>query len=131
MNVSRRYSQAQAETASPERTMVLLFEAALRHIRTGHTALEARRAADATAALARACEIVAHLDATFDSARLPELAQRLGPVYRFVCHRLLSANLTRDPSLAREAERVLAPIAEAFSATVQELSAAGVARAAR
>src|SRR5690242_8046940 len=103
MNVTRRYSQAQAETASPERTMVLLFEAALRHIRTGHAALQARRGAEANAALSRASEIVAHLDATFDGARMPQLAQTLGPIYRFVCQRLLSANIARDPALAEEA----------------------------
>ena len=123
MNATRRYSRAQAETASPERTMVLLFEAALRHIRSGAAALEGGRPTDAVAALARAGEIVAHLDATFDRARLPELARSLGPVYRFVCQRLLSANLTRNPAFAREAERAFSPVADAYSTAVHQLAA--------
>jgi flagellar protein FliS len=121
MNAARRYSQAQAATASPERTMVLLFEAALRHIRGGAAALEGGRPADAGAALARASEIVAHLDATFDGARSPEFAGDLGRIYRFVCQRLLSASLHRDPVLAREAERALSPIADGFAAAVRRL----------
>jgi len=131
MTPIRRYAQAQNETASPERTMVLLFEAALRHIRTGTIALETRRAADASAALARGSEIVAYLDATFDRERYPELAENLGPVYQFVCQRLISANLKRDAKLAREAERVFAPVADAFATAVAQVTAAGAAGAAR
>jgi len=127
MNAIRRYAQASNETASPERLMVLLFQAALRHIRAGATALEASRFREANAALARAAEIVAHLDASFDAARAPQLARTIGSVYRFVCQRLLSANLKRDAALAREAERAFAPLADAFAAAVQQ-TAAGSAR---
>ena len=127
MNAVRRYAQARNETASPERLMVLLFEAALRHMRAGAAALEKARSADATAALSRAAEIVAHLDATFDARRAPELARNVGGVYRFVCSRLLAASLTRDPVLARDAERAFAPLADAFGAAVEKV-AMGAAR---
>jgi flagellar protein FliS len=125
MNRTRRYAQAQTETASPERLMVLLFEAALRHIRAGAAALEAGRAGEAAAPLERAADIVAHLDATFDRSRFPGLADNLGPVYRFLCQHLIRANASRDARLAREAERVFAPVAEAFAAAVQQLPAGG------
>ena len=36
--IARRYAQAQRETASPERLLVLLFQAALRNMRTGAAA---------------------------------------------------------------------------------------------
>ncbi len=88
MNPARRYAQATQETASPERLMVLLFEAALRHMRGAAAALEAGRPAGD--ALVKAGDIVAHLDATFDRARAPELAENLGAVYRFTCQRLVA-----------------------------------------
>ena len=47
MSLAQRYATTQNETASKERLMVLLFEAALRHIRTAATALEAKRYQDA------------------------------------------------------------------------------------
>ncbi|GEJ59171.1 flagellar export chaperone FliS [Anaeromyxobacter diazotrophicus] len=130
MNPTRRYAQAQTETASPERLMVLLFEAALRHMRSGATALDQGRHADANQALARAGDIVAELDSTFDAARHPKLGEQLGQIYTFVSERLLLANARRDAGLAREAERVFAPVADGFARAVQQLQAeqAGAAR---
>ncbi len=131
MNQIRRYAQAQNETASPERLMVLLFEAALRHMRTAAGALQSGRAADANVALSKATDIVVELDATFDRPRFPELADNLGLVYQFVCNRLLSATVKRDPVLVREAERVFLPVADAFSTAVRQLSVERAAQAAR
>jgi flagellar protein FliS len=88
---TRRYAQAQRETASPERLMVLLFEAALRNIRSGATALETGRTAEATPALMKASDIVVELHATLDRSKAPELCDRLAEVYRFVCLRLSAA----------------------------------------
>jgi flagellar protein FliS len=122
MNATSRYAQAQNETASPQRVMILLFEAALRHIRAGAEALEEGRSADANTPFTKATDIVVALHSTFDTAQHPELGENLGAVYRFVCQRLLLANLQRDPALAREAEKVFAPVADAFATAVQQLS---------
>jgi flagellar protein FliS len=123
MNPTRRYTQAQTATASPERLMVLLFEAALRHMRSGAAALEAGRLADANGALSKAGDIVTELDATFDTARHPKLGAQLAQIYAFVLERLLLANARRDPALAHDAERVFAPIADGFARAVQQLQA--------
>jgi len=120
--VARRYAQAQRETASPERLMVLLFEAALRNIRTGATALEMGRMAESTQPLMKASDIVVELHATLDRSKAPELCDRLAEVYRFVCLRLSAAALSRDARAAREAERAFAPIAEAFAQAVHSLA---------
>jgi flagellar protein FliS len=120
MHLASRYERTRNETASRERLMVLLFETALRHIRAGATALETGREAEAAAPLCKATDIVAHLEATFDRARLPALADSLGAVYRFTCQRLIAAIATRDPVPAREAEVAFCPIVEAFALAVQE-----------
>jgi flagellar protein FliS len=118
---ARRYAQAQRETASPERLMVLLFEAALRNIRAGATALETGRPSAASPALLKASDIVVELHATLDRSKAPDLCDRLAEVYRFVCLRLSAAALSRDARAAREAERAFAPIAEAFAQAVQSM----------
>ncbi len=123
MNPTRRYAAAQNETASPERLMVLLFEAALRHMRTATASLESGRSQEANVALAKATDIVVELDSSFDTHRYPELGKNLGQVYQFVCGRLLSANARREAKLVREAERVFMPVAEGFSIAVRQLSA--------
>ena len=118
---SRRYAAAARETASPERQMVLLFQAALRHIRTGATALEKGRGPEGATSCSKAAEIVISLARVLDSSKAPELCENLRSVYRFVAMRLNAAALSRDARGAREAERVFAPIADAFEQAVESL----------
>jgi flagellar protein FliS len=114
MTLAHRYSQAAAGTASRERLMVMLFEKALADIRAGAMALESGKAIEARRSLVSALEIVTELHETLDRSRSPELCDRLGELYRFVCARLGDASLRGDARLAREAERIFAPIAEGF-----------------
>ena len=117
----RKYAQTQNETASKERLMVLLFEAALRHMRRAAASLEDGRAAEAGPALNKAGDIVAELLGTLDHSRAPQLARQLSDIYIFVADRLIRAGGSKNPVAVREAERVFAPIAEAFSTAVNQL----------
>ncbi|MGC3998720.1 MAG: flagellar protein FliS [Anaeromyxobacter sp.] len=103
--------------------MVLLFQAALRNIRTGTAALESHQHLEAGRAFTKASDIVVELHATLDRTKAPELCDQLGEIYRFVTGRLSAAALSRDVKAAREAERVFAPIAEAFESAVASLNA--------
>ncbi len=75
-------------------------------------------------ALMKASDIVVELHATLDRSKAPELCDQLAEVYRFVCAQLGKAALSRDARAARDAERVFAPIAEAFEAAVASVAAA-------
>jgi flagellar protein FliS len=122
MPATRRYAQSERETASPERLMVLLFQAALRNICSGAASLEAGQPAEASRAFGKASDIVVELHATLDRPRAPELCDQLAEIYRFVTQRLGVAALSRDIRAAREAERAFRPIAEAFDAAVASLA---------
>ena len=117
----RKYAQTQNETASKERLMVLLFEAALRHMRRAAVSLEGGRSSEASPALNRAGDIVAELLGTLDHSRAPDLCRQLSDVYIFVADRVIAAGGTRNPVAVREAELVFAPIADAFSKAVAQL----------
>jgi len=116
-----RYAQSQRETASPERLMVLLFQAALKNIRKGAAGLTSGQHVEGARALLKAADIVVELHATLDRSKAPQLCDQLADVYRFVCNRLNAAALSRNVRAAQEAERVFAPIAEAFEAAVASL----------
>ena len=118
---ANRYAQSQRETASPERLMVLLFQAALRNIRSGAAHLTSGQSTEGARALLKASEIVVELHATLDRSKSPQLCDQLADVYRFVCNRLNAAALSRDVRPAHEAERVFAPIADAFETAVASL----------
>ncbi|MFO0599131.1 MAG: flagellar export chaperone FliS [Myxococcaceae bacterium] len=122
MHAARAYAQASKETASKERLMVMLFEAALRHMRTGATLFEQGKHAEALPALSKASDIVTELAATLDPAQAPELTQMLGDLYLFVVQRLGHAAAFRDAKAVREAERAFAPIVEGFQQAVASLT---------
>lgn len=119
---ARQYAKTQTETASKERMMVLLFQHALRQIRAGAAALEASQASEAASALGRANEIVCELHATLDVKAAPQMCEQLGELYRFVSARLVAAMCQRDPKPAREAERVFAPLVDAFGEAVEKIA---------
>jgi len=120
MNAAARYGSIQNETASRERLMVMLFEAALRNIRQGIGEIEEGRKLDGSRTLLKASEIVAYLRRTLDHGRAPELCSNLSAVYTFVCARLIKAATARIAPPAREAEKVLAPVVEAFATAVRK-----------
>lgn len=120
----KRYANTRNETASKERLMVLLFETALKHMRVAAVALENGRALEANEPLAKAGDIVAELMATLDHSKQPQLCARLTDLYLFVADRLIASAATRSAKPVREAERVFAPIADAFGTAVNMVQGA-------
>jgi flagellar secretion chaperone FliS len=121
MTAVRAYARTQNETASKERLMVLLLQAALRHMHTGARHFEAKRNAEAIAATAKAQDIVSELLSTLDPRRAPELCEQLTAIYTFVLGRLVRGLTNRDAKPLQEAARAFAPIAQAFAEAVQKL----------
>jgi flagellar protein FliS len=124
MKPTQAYSRATSETASPERLMVLLFEAALRHMRHAASLLDEQKSAEALPLLAKAGDIVSELAATFDADRAPELAVSVGKVYVFVSQRLAEAAWTKNAKLVRDAELAFEPLVDGFSQAVASLRVA-------
>lgn len=122
MNAARAYAKASNETASRERLMVLLFEAALRHMRHAAAHLEAQRGGEALPLLTKASDIVCELAGTLDPSKAPELAQTLGEIYLFVAERLAVGASARAAGPVREAERAFAPVVEGFQAAVASMN---------
>ncbi|MBK7859000.1 MAG: flagellar protein FliS [Archangiaceae bacterium] len=117
------YRQVQAETASKERTLVLLFEAALRFIQSGAVSLEKGAGAQAAQQLSKASDIVIELWNTLDRSRAPELCDTLERVYEFCAIELSKALTSRQAVHARNAERAFAPLVDAFRQAVAKVAA--------
>jgi flagellar protein FliS len=100
MTVAGRYASTQNETASKNRMLVLLLEAALRHIRAAAKALDEKASRDAATPLKKATDIVTELMTTLDRQQAPELVDNLTGIYMFVSDRLLTAGAKKDPAAA-------------------------------
>jgi flagellar protein FliS len=118
MNAYHKYAQTQVETASPERTLIMLLEGALKRIQSGIQLLEAGQRRDGVYALTKATDIVLELERTLRPQYAPELCEQLSSVYQFVVLRLTQAAAGADPGPAQEAEVALAPIVDGFREAV-------------
>ena len=124
-----RYKVVQAETASPKRLMLLLFERALAHMKSAHAAFEAGEPSlEPRIALTKAAEIVCELSRTLDLDMAGEMGEALKGVYEFVESRLTLAALDGDLGLLCEAERAFEPVVEAFREAVDAAEVAGEVR---
>jgi flagellar secretion chaperone FliS len=123
MSLARRYASVQNNTASKERLTVLLFETALKHMRTAALHLDKKRRSEAMPLLAKASAIVTHLHATLKREVAPKLVDDLMELYTFTAARLSRAMATANASDVREAERAFAPIADGFAQAVAQQQA--------
>lgn len=121
MRARKAYLKTQTNTASKEQLMIMLFRAALKHIRSGASLLEEGKKDEAMTPLDKASEIVLELMATLDHKAAPELSQQLTEIYKFVAFRLSRAIAAQDAQFAREAERAFAPIVDGFEGAVRQL----------
>ena len=124
MSLANVYKNVQVKTASPERVMVMLFQAASRHMAASREALAKRDTKVFFGSLERAAQIVIELQSTLKPEQAPKLCEELRELYGFVIARLTRAAVTRDAKYIREAERAFAPVADAFAQAVGQATAA-------
>ncbi|RMG12491.1 MAG: flagellar protein FliS [Deltaproteobacteria bacterium] len=125
MSTVGRYKTVQAETASPERLMMLLFERALAHMKSAQEAFAAGEESLAPRiALTKAAEIVCELNRTLDVEAAGALGETLKGVYDFVQEKVTVAALEGDADALAEAARVFEPVVEAFREATGEAAAA-------
>lgn len=123
MTRANAYKNVQASTASKERLMALLFEAALRHMRQGRAALERKDRNAFFTAMEKGAAIVIELQCTLKPEHAPQLCEQLKDIYTFVINRLTQAAVNSDARFVTEAERAFAPVAEAFIQVAAQVSA--------
>jgi flagellar secretion chaperone FliS len=108
------YAKTNVTTASSAQIMVALFQAALRNMRAAASALGRGDTQGGSVMAEKAAAIVLGLQGTLKTEVAPELCARLSEIYDFVACRLGMAGTKFSAQHAEEAERVFAPIAEAF-----------------
>ena len=108
------YTKVNVATANASQIMISLFQAALRNIRASATAFESGDYRTGSLMAEKATNIVLGLQGTLKEDVAPELCANLKELYTFVACRLGMAGVKFSAAHAVEAERVFAPVAEAF-----------------
>ncbi len=115
-----RYKTVQVKTSTPGELLIMLYDGLFRFMDEALVAMRADDRARAGDRISRAHEILSELAATLNKSAAPELCENLEALYFFCMHRLVEANLYRDPERIAECKRVLEPLREGFRSAVQE-----------
>lgn len=110
----QQYLEQQVASASPERLLTLLYDRLLVDIDRSATAQAAEDWAGASTHLTHAQWIVSELNGSLTDAW--DGADELRGVYTYLTGRLITANISRDPSATAECRDLVAPLREAWHA---------------
>lgn len=119
------YSSVQAQTAPPGTLVVMLYQGAIRFIRSAIEAMEHHDIEGAHHGLVRAQDILAELRTTLDRSAGP-IAERLDAIYVYLGQRLAEANVKKDPAFAQEALNLLTDLLPAWTEASRRVQAAQV-----
>ena len=112
---ARDYMRSAVLSATPLRLIVLLYEGAIRQLRTANRRLEEGDDRGRHAALGRALDIVGELVDSLDPKHGPEIAADIERHYNYVQRCILQGNLERSREKIDAAIRVLDVLRSAWT----------------
>lgn len=113
LQATARYREVQARTATPIELVILLYEAALRNVRSACGALAARDMEGAHRGFTRAQQAVEELQYALDRSNGP-FAEQMYTLYSFLIGELELANVKKDAKRGQDIVPILQELLEAW-----------------
>lgn len=112
------YKQVHVNTASPGRKIVMLYDAALKHLAEALTGFDLDPAEGAEIVhngVQGASQILLELQLALDHERGGDVAGRLDDLYRFWLNGLSNANMAKDPAMIDDIRRMIAEVRDGWN----------------
>lgn len=116
------YQKNKYSTASPHKLILLLYEAAIKHIVHAQQAIQDQQMFTAHRSILKAQEIVSELIACLNEDRGGEVAVNMKNLYLYVIDCLVQANLRKQTDPLTQALDVLQPLKSAWEQIGKEVS---------
>lgn len=113
-NAQSNYLANQILSASPNRLIELLFEAAIKQTKLAEIAIGKQDVLAAHTHLIKAQEIVSELQQSLNSEVSVELTENLGALYEFIYQKLVTANINKESKSIQEAQKILMELLETW-----------------
>lgn len=107
------YKQRQIMTATPEALTLMLYNGALRFIKEGMDAIDARDYEHSNTSLIKAQNIISEFRITLKMEY--EIAQQLLPLYNYVYDCLVEGNMRNNKEKLQDAKDILTELRDAWS----------------
>ena len=121
----KKYKQASVTSASKEKLLLMLYEAAIRFTRKAQVAMENDDIAERGLNIGKAFDIVVELNNTLNHNVAPELASNLEQLYMFITDQYTKANAHADKEALAHALRVLEILYKGWEEAVEKIKKEG------
>lgn len=117
----QKYQQTQLHTAPPSQLLLMLYDGAIRFVRTGISGIEEGNFEKTNTNLCRSQAVIHELTAAlnFDYP----IANNLSQVYEYMIHQLINANMKKNKKPAEEVLSYLLDLREAWDTASKSLIA--------
>lgn len=112
-----KYRQSSVQTSTPGQLLLMLFDGAIRFVRTGMDGLQNQDISKANLNLGKAQTIISELIVTLDPSY--EVSEGLASLYEYTNYLLIQANVKKDVQPAEEALGYLVELKETFAQAVK------------
>ncbi|OTN75088.1 flagellar protein FliS [Enterococcus sp. 8G7_MSG3316] len=117
--MQNNYLQNQVMSASPNKLIEMLLQAAVKHVKLAQMAINDRQPAQAHQQLTKAQNIILELRYSLDTEQGGAIAAELDQLYRFMYDELVQANIQKDPKPTEHVAGLLAELLESWQTITQ------------
>jgi flagellar protein FliS len=121
MSKLNAYKQTAVTTASREQVLVMLYEAAIRHLKRASDCCQSKDLAGKGVAVGKAHDIINELSNTLDFNVGGEIAKNLERLYGFMIEQIVQGNLNNDPARFDTARKLLESLLEGWKGAIEQL----------
>ena len=113
--------------ASPHKLIVMLFDGALVALSTALNGMRSGNIAEKGKSISKAIMIIdSGLRAALDKKAGGDIAEGLDSLYEYMSGRLVTANITNDPAILEEVQRLLIELRDAWNAIADTPAVTGI-----
>jgi flagellar protein FliS len=121
----KKYKAQSVESASREKLLLMLYEAAIKFTKLAIAAAEKKDIAGRGLNIGRAFDIVMELNNTLNHKVSPDLCNNLEQLYMFITEQYTKANISGDPKPLMDSLKILEILNEAWMQAVEKLKKEG------
>lgn len=116
-NPYAHYKRMQVETASQGRLIIMLYDGALKNLRSAQTSIANKKVNEAHTHLMKTQEIIRELNITLNM-NAGEVASNLRNLYLYMNECLVKANIAKDNTKVEEVIELLSTLKEAWDTVI-------------
>jgi len=124
-NAYKKYKESSVQSASKEKLLLMLYEAAIKFTKKAIAAIDANDIAERGLNIGRAFDIVIELNTTLNHKVAPELAGNLEQLYMFITDQFTKANATGKREPLEHALRILEVLHKGWVEAIEKLKTEG------